>query len=145
VPPEDINKAIQHRIAVTAPNLEWLYEACSSMDGRYDKEVWIHIKVNSGMNRLGTSDIGEISRMIEFTLIWIHTSLSYLPSMLLHASYSHSKLGAVTAMRCWIALLMSSGGTAPSTSTFSRIPCMRSSIASSNVATAKKPTPRAAR
>ncbi|HIW13574.1 MAG TPA: alanine racemase [Candidatus Salinicoccus stercoripullorum] len=65
VPPEDINKAIQHRIAVTAPNLEWLYEACSSMDGRYDKEVWIHIKVNSGMNRLGTSDIGEISRMIE--------------------------------------------------------------------------------
>src|SRR5699024_11706666 len=27
IPPEHINKAIQHRIAVTAPNLEWLDEA----------------------------------------------------------------------------------------------------------------------
>ncbi|WP_017549580.1 alanine racemase [Salinicoccus carnicancri] len=65
IPPENINKAIQHRVAVTAPSLEWLEKAESSIDGRYDKEVWIHIKVNSGMNRLGTSDVGEISRMIE--------------------------------------------------------------------------------
>lgn len=63
--PEDINKAIQHRIAVTAPNLEWLSEARSNVSDKYDKEVWIHIKVNSGMNRLGTSDIEEINRMIE--------------------------------------------------------------------------------
>src|SRR5699024_8210400 len=46
VPPVDINKGIQPRIGVTAPDLDWLYEACSSMDGGYDKEVWIHINVN---------------------------------------------------------------------------------------------------
>lgn len=63
--PEDINKAIQHRIAVTAPNLEWLTEARSNVSDKYDKEVWIHIKVNAGMNRLGTSDIEEINQMIE--------------------------------------------------------------------------------
>lgn len=62
---EDVNKAIQHRIAVTAPNLKWLKEARNNVSDKYDKEVWIHIKVNSGMNRLGTSDIDEINLMIE--------------------------------------------------------------------------------
>ena len=63
--PEDINKATQHRIAVTAPNLEWITSAKAHVKEKYDKEVWIHIKVNAGMNRLGTSDTDEISRMIE--------------------------------------------------------------------------------
>ena len=63
--PEDINKAIQHRVAITAPNLEWLKEAQSNVTDMDDKEVWIHIKVNSGMNRLGTSDPEEIARMID--------------------------------------------------------------------------------
>ncbi|WP_411842610.1 alanine racemase [Salinicoccus sp. HZC-1] len=63
--PEDINKAIQHRIAVTAPNLDWVTKARENVSDKYDKEVWMHIKVNSGMNRLGTSNIEEINRMIE--------------------------------------------------------------------------------
>ncbi len=63
--PDDINKAIQHRIALTAPNLEWLKESRSNISEKYAKELWIHIKVNSGMNRLGTSDIEEINKMIE--------------------------------------------------------------------------------
>ncbi|WP_342387661.1 alanine racemase [Salinicoccus bachuensis] len=63
--PEDINKAIQHRVAITAPNLAWLREAQSNVMDMDDKEVWIHIKVNSGMNRLGTSDPEEIGQMID--------------------------------------------------------------------------------
>lgn len=63
--PEDINKAIQHRIAITAPNLDWVTKARKNVSDKYDKEVWMHIKVNSGMNRLGTSNIEEINRMIE--------------------------------------------------------------------------------
>lgn len=63
--PEHINKAIQHRIALTAPNLKWLEAALKHNTGEYDKNVWIHIKVNSHMNRYGTDDVEEIKEMIE--------------------------------------------------------------------------------
>ncbi|CAD2079898.1 alanine racemase 1 [Jeotgalicoccus coquinae] len=63
--PKHINKAIQHRIAVTAPNLVWVKEAKSEVTDAYDKEVWIHIKVNTGMNRYGTSDADEVNEMIK--------------------------------------------------------------------------------
>jgi len=63
--PEDINKAIQHRIAITAPGIEWVKEAKAHVDDKYEKEVWIHIKVNTGMNRYGTKNIEEIKEMIE--------------------------------------------------------------------------------
>ncbi|GAB3058363.1 alanine racemase [Salinicoccus sesuvii] len=62
--PKDINKAIQHRVAITAPSLDWLQHAQSYVGDMDDKEVWIHIKVNSGMNRLGTSDTDEIEKMV---------------------------------------------------------------------------------
>lgn len=65
VDPEHINKAIQHRIAVTAPGLKWLKAAKAAVNETYDKEVWMHIKVNTGMNRYGTSDIDEIKAMIK--------------------------------------------------------------------------------
>lgn len=63
--PEDINKAIQHRIAVTAPGIDWVRSAKSHVDDKYEKEVWIHIKVNTGMNRYGTKDVEEIKAMIK--------------------------------------------------------------------------------
>lgn len=63
--PKDINKAIQHRIAISAPGLDWIKSAKSHVDDKYEKEVWIHIKVNTGMNRYGTKDVDEIKEMIE--------------------------------------------------------------------------------
>lgn len=63
--PKDINKAIQHRIAISAPGLDWIKSAKSHVDDKYEKEVWIHIKVNTGMNRYGTKDADEIKEMIE--------------------------------------------------------------------------------
>lgn len=62
--PKDINKALQHRIAVTAPSLDWVKKARSNVKDKYEKEVWIHIKVNNGFNRLGTSDVEELAQMI---------------------------------------------------------------------------------
>src|SRR5699024_10016254 len=60
ISPEHINKAVQHRIAVTAPNLQWVQKAKDEVSDKYDKAVWIHIKVNTGMNRYGTADVSEI-------------------------------------------------------------------------------------
>lgn len=62
--PEDINKAIQHRVAVTAPSLDWVKKAKAYVGDKYDKEVWIHIKVNNGFNRIGTNDVEELKQMI---------------------------------------------------------------------------------
>lgn len=64
ISPKHINKAIQHRIAVIATDLAWIKEAKKEVNDKYGKEVWIHIKVNTGMNRYGTSDVGEIAAMI---------------------------------------------------------------------------------
>lgn len=63
--PKDINKAIQHRIAVTAPGLHWVKKANAHVKNKYDKEVWIHIKVNNGFNRLGTHNVEELAQMID--------------------------------------------------------------------------------
>ncbi|MFC3899271.1 alanine racemase [Aliicoccus persicus] len=63
--PKDINKAIQHRIAVTAPSLNWVKQAKAKVKDKYEKEVWIHIKVNNGFNRQGTNDVGELKQMVE--------------------------------------------------------------------------------
>ncbi|SDL18150.1 alanine racemase [Lacicoccus qingdaonensis] len=65
ISPEDINKAVQHRIAITAQGVDWVKRAKAHVDDKYEKEVWIHIKVNTGMNRYGTKDAGEIKEMIE--------------------------------------------------------------------------------
>lgn len=62
--PKDINKAIQHRIAVTAPSLDWVKKARANVKDKYEKEVWIHVKVNNGFNRLGTNDVEELTQMI---------------------------------------------------------------------------------
>lgn len=63
--PEHINKAIQHRITLTAPNAKWLEAALKNNNREYDKNVWIHIKVNSYMNRYGTDSVKEIKEMIQ--------------------------------------------------------------------------------
>ncbi|MDO5376153.1 MAG: alanine racemase [Staphylococcus rostri] len=55
-PPENINKAIQHRVAVAVPSKEWLVEAIEHMDETNEKSLWLHIKLDTGMNRLGIKD-----------------------------------------------------------------------------------------
>ncbi|CAD2072138.1 alanine racemase [Phocicoccus pinnipedialis] len=85
--PKDINKAIQHRVAITAPSKEWLVGSLDSISEEYDKEVWIHIKVNGHMNRYGTKDIAEIKEMIEL----IHNSKYFVYEGL----FSHFAMASV--------------------------------------------------
>lgn len=56
VPPHAINKAIQHRVAIGVPSKEWLEQAISYIDEEATKNVWMHIKLDTGMNRLGIKD-----------------------------------------------------------------------------------------
>ncbi|PNZ09741.1 alanine racemase [Staphylococcus coagulans] len=68
IPPDAINKAIQHRVAVAVPSKSWLEAAISHIDSDTDKSLWMHIKLDTGMNRLGIKDIEmyhEVKAMIE--------------------------------------------------------------------------------
>lgn len=56
IPPESINKAIQHRVAITVASKEWLEEAITHLNEKKKKKLWMHIKIDSGMNRLGIKE-----------------------------------------------------------------------------------------
>ncbi|HCA7523493.1 alanine racemase [Staphylococcus pseudintermedius] len=66
IPPDAINKAIQHRVAVTVPSRAWLEAATAEIDEDNEKTLWLHIKVDTGMNRLGVKDIEAYHDIINF-------------------------------------------------------------------------------
>ena len=51
IPLEDINKAIQHRVALTVPSLQWLHTIELISDDN-EKNLWLHVKLDTGMGRL---------------------------------------------------------------------------------------------
>ena len=53
IPIEDINKAIQHRVAITVPSKSWLSSAIKAINDDNEKRLWLHIKLDTGMGRLG--------------------------------------------------------------------------------------------
>ncbi|ARJ50240.1 alanine racemase [Staphylococcus lutrae] len=64
IPPEAINKAIQHRLAITVTSKDWLEAAIAEMDDDNEKTLWLHIKIDTGMNRLGIKDIQTYHEII---------------------------------------------------------------------------------
>ncbi|MBF7016604.1 alanine racemase [Staphylococcus durrellii] len=62
---EQINKAIQHRVALTVPSLSWLKTAITHISNENKKELWLHIKLDTGMGRLGIKDKEEYNNAIE--------------------------------------------------------------------------------
>src|SRR5699024_8518156 len=50
---QDINKAVQHRVAVTVPSEEWLSSAIEFLNDETDKPLWMHVKIDTGMGRIG--------------------------------------------------------------------------------------------
>ncbi|UXR73437.1 alanine racemase [Staphylococcus sp. IVB6238] len=64
IPPANINKAIQHRVAVAVPSKEWLEDAISHIESSNEKSLWLHIKLDTGMNRLGIKDSETYREMI---------------------------------------------------------------------------------
>lgn len=65
VPAEQITKAIQHRVALTVPSLSWLTTAISHIPDENEKDLWLHIKLDTGMGRLGMKTIEEYKNAIE--------------------------------------------------------------------------------
>ncbi len=75
VPPHAINKAIQHRVAIGVPSKEWLEAAISNIDDDAEKIAWVHIKLDTGMNRLGIKDEATYHEVIE--MIEQHPNLEF--------------------------------------------------------------------
>lgn len=65
IPTADINKALQHRIAVTVPSKAWLDEVITNLPEENEKDQWFHVKLDTGMGRLGVKDVSEYKEIIE--------------------------------------------------------------------------------
>ncbi|HHD0082832.1 TPA: alanine racemase [Staphylococcus aureus] len=65
LPTKDIDKAIQHRVALTVPSKQWLKEAIKNISGEQEKKLWLHIKLDTGMGRLGIKDTKTYQEVIE--------------------------------------------------------------------------------
>lgn len=65
IPTADINKALQHRIAVTVPSKSWLDEVITNLPEENEKDQWFHVKLDTGMGRLGVKDVSEYKEIIE--------------------------------------------------------------------------------
>ncbi|WP_338605315.1 alanine racemase [Staphylococcus haemolyticus] len=81
IPLEDINKAIQHRVALTVPSLQWLQHAIELISDDNEKNLWLHVKLDTGMGRLGIKSLEEYKEVID--LIQSH------PHLVFEGVYTH--------------------------------------------------------
>ena len=65
IPPKDINKAIQHRVALTVPSKSWLKESIKNISDENEKALWLHLKLDTGMGRLGMKDVEEYKEVVD--------------------------------------------------------------------------------
>ncbi|OAO26218.1 alanine racemase [Staphylococcus capitis] len=65
IPTKDISKAIQHRVALTVPSKAWLKEAIRNIPEKNEKKLWLHVKIDSGMGRLGMKDVEEYKDVVD--------------------------------------------------------------------------------
>ncbi|MGO3727146.1 alanine racemase, partial [Staphylococcus carnosus] len=75
VMPKDINKAIQHRVALTVPSYAWLNEAIKYLDEDLEKDLWLHVKIDTGMGRLGVKSAEDYQKTV--ALIQSHEHLIF--------------------------------------------------------------------
>lgn len=82
VEPMHIRQASRHRLALTAPSAEWIMRAAQYMD-EADKSVWLHVKVDTGMGRIGIRDnseyeeaVARIGKIEQFIFEGVYTHFS---------------------------------------------------------------------
>ncbi|UDI77855.1 alanine racemase [Staphylococcus taiwanensis] len=75
IPLQDINKAIQHRVALTVPSESWLQQAITLISDDNEKNLWLHVKLDTGMGRLGIKTIEEYKKVV--SLIQNHDKLVF--------------------------------------------------------------------
>ncbi|GAE28895.1 alanine racemase [Halalkalibacter hemicellulosilyticus] len=77
--PEDVTIAIRYRITVTVFQLEWLQEA--KLHIGTDQKLFIHIKIDTGMGRIGVRLKSELLPIVSF--------ISKHPNMELEGVFTH--------------------------------------------------------
>ncbi|MDR1606034.1 MAG: alanine racemase [Streptococcaceae bacterium] len=64
IEPQDIHIAANLRVAVTVPSLEWLTLVTQNLEGVETAHLQLHIKVDSGMGRIGVTTAAEANVII---------------------------------------------------------------------------------
>jgi alanine racemase len=65
VRPQDINVAAKHSITLTVFQPEWISQAADYYDGDQDVVIPLHIKVDTGMGRIGLRTFNELQSIVE--------------------------------------------------------------------------------
>ena len=79
--PLNVKYAVENNISLTCPSREWLEDALLQIQG-FDKKLKIHVKIDTGMGRIGASELEELeeinnllaSEEIDFEGIFSHYS-----------------------------------------------------------------------
>ncbi|HHW38452.1 MAG TPA: alanine racemase [Bacillales bacterium] len=64
--PEDVQIAAKHHITITVFQLEWLHSAVEFLES--NQTIHFHLKVDTGMGRVGIKEQHEANEIINFTL-----------------------------------------------------------------------------
>ena len=57
--PLNVKYAVENNISLTCPSREWLEDALLQIQG-FDKKLKIHVKIDTGMGRIGASELEEL-------------------------------------------------------------------------------------
>ncbi|WP_019744213.1 alanine racemase [Bacillus altitudinis] len=65
VPSEYVKVAVRYNVIMTAYSIDWLREVVKVMNGQMGQPIRFHLKIDSGMNRLGVKTIEQVSEVKE--------------------------------------------------------------------------------
>ncbi|KIL24052.1 Alanine racemase [Bacillus altitudinis] len=65
VPSEYVKVAVRYNVIMTAYSIQWLREVVKVMKGQMGQPIRFHLKIDSGMNRLGVKTIEQVSEVKE--------------------------------------------------------------------------------
>lgn len=65
VPSEYVKVAVRYNVIMTAYSIQWLREVVKVMKGQMEQPIRFHLKIDSGMNRLGVKTIEQVSEVKE--------------------------------------------------------------------------------
>ncbi|WP_342501250.1 alanine racemase [Bacillus sp. FSL W7-1582] len=65
VPSEYVKVAVRYNVIMTAYSIDWLREVVKVMKGQMGQPIRFHLKIDSGMNRLGVKTIEQVSEVKE--------------------------------------------------------------------------------
>ena len=74
VPAEYVKVAVRYNVIMTAYSIDWLREVVKVMKGQMGQPIRFHLKIDSGMNRLGVKTIEQVSEVKSLSTIILFTA-----------------------------------------------------------------------